>query len=270
MRKGLLAIVCTAMVNWNAFAQDQIDRAKYELIRETINFLATDKAVSQDTNFRITCETLDEGCFKQQLSRKTIAGIDRWYNSWQSTTVTDEAGLIALRNQLFADILERPGKGYRKQHPGYEGYIANMEDIINQYAQYGEEIPMSVMDVDTASTPLLSPPESYPSNLDPLVDQDENSKTEDTMIAYLALAIGILAIVIAVRPLFKKQEQHSPLDTQILRNQLDELTWQVKRLEDKVTDTQEQDEAITNLTDIMESVEKRVVELENGSKPRVD
>src|SRR5690606_13333095 len=100
MRRGLLTLVYTAVKVWSTFAQDQRDRAKYELIRETINFLATDKRVSQDTSFRISCETLDYDCFKQQLSGNPVNGIERWYNSWRSMKATDEAGLTALRDQV--------------------------------------------------------------------------------------------------------------------------------------------------------------------------
>src|SRR5690606_35881932 len=109
MRSGLLTFACWTMLAWSAFAQERIDRAKYELIRETINFLATDKRVSQDTAFRISCEALDYGCFGQQLSSDPIAGIQPWYNRWRSVTTTDEASLKTLRDRIFADIFERQG-----------------------------------------------------------------------------------------------------------------------------------------------------------------
>ena len=65
-------MICTAIAAFGALAQERTEQVNYELIRETINFLASDKAVSQDTNFRISCETLDYDCFKQQLSSKPI------------------------------------------------------------------------------------------------------------------------------------------------------------------------------------------------------
>lgn len=234
-------------------AQHQLEGAKYELIRETVNFLATDQAVSQDTDFRISCETLDYDCFTQQLSsKKPIAGIDRWYNTWRAMTVTDEAELIALRNQVFADILERPGKGYRKQLAGYAEYFASTErltDISENIA-----VPASIADtvmVEQASTT-------------PQRDQDDNPKEDHTMIAYLALAIGIIALFITIRPLLKTKELQVPADPEDLEDlqtRLNGLAMRMKRLEDKLTDAQLAD-ALTNLTQIMESIEKRVVELE--------
>ncbi len=266
MRSGLLTMVCMAVLVWNAFAQDQADQAKYELIRETINFLATDKAVSQDTNFRISCETLDYGCFKQQLSSKTIAGIEQWYNSWRSMTVTDEAQLVALRNQVFADIFERPGKGYRKQLAGYEAYVSRIESLIDPPV---DELPMELIPEDTDSALLLSPAELYPTNPEQLTDRNDNPEKDDTMIAYFAIAIGIIALIIAALPIIKKKEQQLPADFRGLQERLDELAEQMKRLEARTADGQIKD-AIHSLTEIMESVEKRVVELENSSKSNTD
>ncbi|WP_257667023.1 hypothetical protein [Parapedobacter tibetensis] len=264
MRRGLLTIVCMVVLVWGAFAQDQADQAKYELIRETINFLATDKAVSKDTNFRISCETLDYDCFKQQLSNKPIAGIERWYNSWRSMTATDEAGLVALRDQLFADILERPGKGYRKKLAGYDGYSSRIEYLIHQYA---DGMPMEEAAVDTAPAPPINPAELHPTNPEQLTN--DNPEKDDTMIAYLAIAIGIIALIIAALPIFKKREQQLPTDFQGLQEQLDELAVRMKRLEQRIADNETKD-AIASLTEIMESVEKRVVELENSSESDTD
>lgn len=259
MRRGLLTILGIAALVWNAFAQEQVDHAKYELIRETINFLATDKSVSQDTSFRISCETLDYDCFTQQLSVKPIAGIDRWYNSWRSMTATDQAGLVALRNQVFADIFERPGKGYRKQLAGYESYVSQTERLIS----LNDEVLQEDTVIDTVPTSVV-PDQLQPANPEQFTDQNENPEKENTMIAYLAIAIGIIALIIAFLPVFKKREQQAPADFQGLQERMDELAARMKRLEQKTQDSQIKD-AIASLTDIMESVEKRVVDLENSA-----
>lgn len=263
MRSGLLTLISMAVFIWNAFAQDQVDRAKYELIRETINFLATDKVVSQDTNFSISCETLDYDCFAQQLSGNPIAGIGRWYNSWRSMKATDTLELKALRDQLFADIFERPGKGYRKQLSGYESYVSRTEYLVRQYAN---GMPLDELAVDTASAPSDSLTAIYPADTEQLTDINENPEKENTMIGYFALIIGIVALAIAALPIFKKKDQQAPVDFQGLADRLDELSLRMKRLERQATADPQTKDAITSLTDIMESVEKRVVVLENRSK----
>lgn len=264
MRSGLLILVCWTMLAWSAFAQEHIDRAKYELIRETINFLATDKAVSQDTTFRISCETLDYECFGQQLSNNPIAGIERWYNRWRSISAADEAGLSKLRNLIFADIVERSGKGYRKQLAGYEGYVARTTDLIAM-APPAENLPVDEAAEDTVLEAVPDHAGLQPIYPEQLTDQIDNPEKENPMIAYLAIAIGLIALALAALPFVKKKEPEKPADfdgLEELHRRLDGIALRMKNLEQKITDAQMGD-AVTHLTEIMESVEKRVVELES-------
>lgn len=262
MRSSLLTLICWTLLAYGAFAQEQIDRAKYELIRETINFLATDKAVSKDTSFRVSCETLDYACFGQQLNADPIAGIGQWYNRWRSTEVTDSAGLASLRSRIFADIIERQGKGYRKQLAGYDGYVARTTDLVT-----GSHEPL--MPVGEGDDSLLAEQVPDHAGLAPIypeeiTEQHDNPETENPMIAYLALAIGLIALIVAARPLMKKKEPEKPANfdgMEEIHRRLDGIAMRMKNLEDKVADAQ-MGEAVTHLTEIMESVEKRVVELE--------
>ena len=263
MRKSLLSIIFTTVLIGNALAQGQVDEAKYEIIRETIHFLATDNRVSRDTGFRIACETLDYDCFKQQLSSNTIAGIDQWYNRWRSAAVTDEAALVAFRDRVLADILDRPGKAYRKELAGYESYRARVDQLARLPVG---EIPAEQAVADTDQAAAFNAPEirtTYPPDT---ADQPESPESGSNGIAYIALVIGLLALVLAAWQRFGKNTPQSADGIQDIHERLDELSARVRRLETKTEDSQ-MGEAVTSLTDIMESIEKRVVELENGSKP---
>lgn len=261
MRKSLLSIIFTAVLVWNAAAQGQADHAEYEIIRETINFLATDTRVSRDTGFRISCETLDYDCFKQQLSANTIAGIERWYNSWRSAEVTDEAALAAFRDQVLKDILDRPGKGYRRELAGYEGYISRIERLIQLPV---DGIPAVQADTNTTETAAVTPPGWQPTAPADPGDQPETPKTGSNTLAYIAVFIGLLALALAAWQLFNKRVVQPDGDVQDLREHLNELSARIRRLEHQPADSRMAD-AVASLTDIMESIEKRVVELENNS-----
>jgi len=258
MRSVLLVVVGALYLAGDALAQSPVDQSKYEIIRETINFLATDKAVSKDTSFRITCETLDYDCFKQQLASDPVAGIERWYNAWRAMKVTDEAGLVALRKQVLADILERPGKGYRKQLAGYGAYVAKTESLLQPDV---DEVPVDqVADMALESSDSAVGSQTiYPESAGP----NDNPETENSMIAYLALVIGIAALVLVALPMLKKKEPTATADLQSIHARLDELAIRMRRLEQRTADGQLKEEVLTSLTEIMESVEKRVVELEN-------
>ena len=262
MRRGLLTLICTGVMVGSIFAQpNQADRAKYELIRETINFLATDKTVSKDTNFRVSCEALDYDCFQQQLASEPIAGIERWYNAWRAMKATDEAGLTALRKQIFADIFERPGKGYRKQLAAYQSYVDGTESLLHlsMAETPSEQVPVTHSPMDSGEAPLEHPESAnviYPELTNEEVETPEN---ENPMIAYLALALAIVALVFSR---LKKAAPQPTADIQMLHERLDELMLRMKQLEQRLADGQMDAEAVASLTEIMESVERRVAELE--------
>src|SRR3546814_1155664 len=61
------------------------------------------------------------------------------------------------------------------------------------------------------------------------------------MIAYLAIAIGLLALVIAALPFIKKKEPEQPADfdgLEDLHRRLDGIALRMKSLEQKITDAQ--------------------------------
>lgn len=264
MRRAMLALVCWAMLAWSAWAQEQTDRAKFELIRETINFLATDKAVSGDTTFRVSCETLDYACFDQQLVGNPIAGIERWYSRWRSMAAADEAGLKALRGRIFADIFEREGKGYRKQLAAYDGYVAHTAELIDPSTESALPDPDVAVE-DTLSERVPDHAGSQVIYPEHVTDPIDNTEKENPMIAYFAIAIGLIALAIAALPFLRKKEPVQAEDfdgLEEMHRRLDGIALRMKNLEQKMTDAQAS-EAMSHLTDIMESVEKRVVELEN-------
>lgn len=269
MRHSLLIFLGIISFAVHAFGQD---RAKYEIIRETIHFLATDEKVSQDTNFRISCEPLDYDCFTQALSSKPILGIERWYNRWRSMNVTDTAELIALRDRIFADIFERRGKGYRKQLEGYEGYITRTEQAIDRYRN-GPEVPITTADTAQAIVGPgagMNPSDSIQADhTEQTANESDNPEKENPMIAYLALALGLIALTLVLMPLFRKKQTPEPSNFQALSDRIEDIGFRMKRLERQATPPQSQD-AVQTLTEIMESVEKRVVELEKQSRSDVD
>ena len=260
MRSSLLALGWL-MVVFNGFGQVQTDWAKYELIRETINFLAADQMVSRDTTFRISCETMDYECFRHQLSDNPITGIDHWYSRWQSIPVTGDADLKTLRNRIFSDIFDRPGKGYRKQLAGYDDYIQRVTDLIDRRLSDAGPADGDTLEAAMALASIpIGPQPIYPEQSN---NENDNPANENIMIAYLAIVIGLIALVMAALPFIRRNKARS---TQLtgpdqLRVHLDEIALRVKQLERKTNHAQTAD-AITHLTEIMEAVEKRVVELE--------
>src|SRR3546814_11519043 len=118
-------------------------------------------------------------------------------------TTTDTAGLIALRDRIFADIFERQGKNYRKKLIGYESYVSRTQQLIDQYPDGMSLEEAAAVDIGmTASDSLagLSPNEPEP----PTIEND-NSAKNNPMIASLALSLGLLELIIAFLPILQKK-----------------------------------------------------------------
>src|SRR5690606_28120301 len=144
---------------------------------------------------------------------------------------------------------ERPGKGYRKQLAGYGAYNARMTDLIAPpgEAEYQEgTVEDTILEERVPDHAGLQP--IYPEQV---IDQNDNPENENTMIAYLAIAIGLTALVIAAWPFIRKEEPDQPakLDgLEELHLRLDGIALRMKNLEQNISDAQMAD-AMTHLTE---------------------
>src|SRR3546814_11578130 len=104
-------------------------------------------------------------------------------------TTTDTAGLIALRDRIFADIFERQGKNYRKKLIGYESYVSRTQQLIDQYPDGMSLEEAAAVDIGmTASDSLAG---LYPTEPEPPTLENEHSEKDNPMIDYPALALCI-------------------------------------------------------------------------------
>lgn len=271
MRERLLLLLCFLLWMETSLAQNRAEVAKFELIRETIDFLATDRAVSQDTSFRISCVLPEFDCIAEELAAKQpIAGIGQWYDRWRAMPVTDSAELVALKNRILGDVVERSGKGYRKQLAGYDGYVDRINTLIDHFAQGAaiRSVASSTDEVTEGSVPAKLSDEDRWADTDPVssalrhnVQQDSPLKTENSMMLYLALGLGVGALIIAILTLLQLRKLQHSNELESLTARMAELSRQVDRLERRLGDSQHK-EAVSHLTEIMEKIEKRVVVLE--------
>src|SRR5690606_2843764 len=94
---------------------------------------------------------------------------------------------------------------------------------------------------------------------------NSDSPAASTWLLYLALGLAALALVCSYLALTRKKEPTLPLTLENTPERVDELTLRLRRLERIVKESQSE-EAVANLVSIMESVEKRVAELESKFK----
>lgn len=249
-------MIIVLLLSGSIRAESNIESIKYEILRETIHFLATDAKVSNNSTLEITCANSDYDCFEKQLAN-TITGISRWFKSWKEIKVADSEDLIHLKNTIHKEIVDRDGKSYRKDLPGYQSYLSKLDHLMDAH-------PLINQDDDPPPTVRLAY-QSGPAQATLSENAIDNAPTNNPnhMLLYLALALGGLALFFALRPPALKKE------TEARKKQIAQLSQEVARTNSQIEEIhpkhseKKTKEAHAFLQTKLEGIEKRLVELEN-------
>lgn len=267
----LTLLISFSFLHLNVYGQSEQDNAdfsKFELIRATLNFLSSDHIVSTDTTFRLSCDHLDYECVESSGVFNVVTGIETWYKRWKAVPVSDSLSVVKLKDRLIADVIERRGKGYRRQLPHYEAFVLQTNGILENFnssqmlntlgRNESDEVAMRVDGFDGGNVQDGSSNTSHDANA-------ANTSDTTNWLVYLALCLSVIAAVMSYLAMTKKKEQNLPLSVLGTPERLDDLTMRLRRLERSVNESHSE-EAVRNLTEIMELVERRVAELEAKTK----
>src|SRR5690606_23495316 len=101
----------------------------------------------------------------------------------------------------------------RKQLAGYDSYIARTDDLLAPPAE-SAAVENAAVDTDTLlGEQVVDHADLQPIYPEQLTDQIDNPEKENPMIAYFAIAIGLIALAVAALPLIRKKEpEQRPTD----------------------------------------------------------
>jgi hypothetical protein len=257
------------------------DSIKFEMIRETVNFLAKDKNISKDLNFKVDCSKPDYSCLEVNIGKKRLAGVLTkvliWDQKKKNNTPED---IVKIKERIFADVLEPPDKVYRKNLLSYVAYKNKMEFLLAKGKQptttpvrAGSVRPipkLAKIKTDTAKAQVEGP-ESIPADdRDPdppaeavtsIKEEPINKKDMQSNLVYVALAAAVISMVISFlalttrRPRSKKSSAPEPAPDNGSAAQSD----RIQRVE---RDLREVDSNVKELQRSVGSLVKKVVELE--------
>lgn len=245
------------LLSTSTHAQSTSESIKYEILRETVHFLATDPKVSSNTTLEITCANGDYGCFEKQVGN-TITNISRWFNSWKEIKVEDAKDLIYLKNKIHEEIVDRNGKTYRKDLADYQAYLTKVDDLIDSY-------PLSDNQVEDQFPSFSLTYQSEPTEGLRSENKVNNAPNNNlnTMLLYLALTMGGLALFFALRPpVLKKEAENKKKQLSHLSREIARINILIEEIHPKHSEKKSR-EAYSVLHTKLEGIEKRLVELEN-------
>jgi hypothetical protein len=221
----------------NSMAQpSDCDSIRFEMIRETVNFLATDSKISTDVRFKVACTEQKYLCLEANINEKKLHGVLAKVRIWdQKKTGNTSADIQKIKSRLIADVAGSPDKVYRKNMPGYWSYISKMDALLAKVLKKSIDTANSGTSGYKAAVQAVAPktteqnlyssvrrkgaasrPETTSATTDTaiqdtaetnleIINQNSTKKVDmEINLAYVALAAAIIAIVISFLALMKK------------------------------------------------------------------
>jgi len=132
----ILLLISNFCVNAETQPGEQIQRAKFEIVKVTVEFLASDKETFKEAKEATcsNCTTYEE--LTSYVSRNKIKNADVLIKKWQTVKIDTtfanwEESLIKFKDLVITDI-SSGAKSKRQQLPTYLPYSKNIDSIINK------------------------------------------------------------------------------------------------------------------------------------------
>jgi len=211
LKLAILAFCCCFSLALNAqTTTTQLDDAKIEMIRAAVVFYSTDTLVSKG---RIACDakTISE----LKTCAKSLAGVDKKIDLWNSIVVKDAADLKDLGTTIVNAVSK--DKEYRKKLPGYQAFTNEIERL----SAPADEVQTKPANDVPASGSAATPPANSPvtGNDDQVATTPVASQVSSPVeiaiwkdpfiLSIVAIAIALTAFIIALMAKNRKPHRRS-------------------------------------------------------------
>lgn len=118
------------------WAQDNGDSVKYEMIKSTVHFCATDTTFKFVKEHISNCKFPDYGCLATFCDSNKLTGLSARINQWSICKTNSKSLLQQLEKMISNDITDGDKK-YRRHLPAYKEYNDKMASAMNSYRSPG-------------------------------------------------------------------------------------------------------------------------------------
>jgi hypothetical protein len=109
--------------------QQKIDSIKFELIKATVHFYATDSKLNNTGIVVSDCKVPDYTCLKGFSDSIKLEGVSAKITKWSSEKCETSEALQKLKGKILVEVTGGE-KEYRKLLPSYKDYIARLDEQI--------------------------------------------------------------------------------------------------------------------------------------------
>jgi hypothetical protein len=108
-------------------AQSNSDTIRFEIIKATVHFYATDTNINKESNLDSECKALDYNCLKTFAVSNKLTGVDKRIDGWLKEPYKQSADLQKLQEMIVNDLTQ---KGYRRQMSSFPGYTDKLKALL--------------------------------------------------------------------------------------------------------------------------------------------
>lgn len=126
MKRYLLVLL---LLPGSLMAQQKIiDSIKFELIKATVHFYATDTAFNRTGIGLSQCKSSNYDCLKEFSKTNNLTKVDERITSWSGVKCQTVDDLLKLKERVITDLTDK--KEYRKELPGYGDYTKRLFNLM--------------------------------------------------------------------------------------------------------------------------------------------
>jgi hypothetical protein len=133
---------------------EQIETARFRIVKATVEFLASDKDTFKEANEGACTSCQNFEGLLAYASRNKLKKADVLINEWRTipidtTSVHWKKSLLSFKDMVIRNIASG-AKSKRKQLPGYTAYIQDLDSIIGEVATPDSSAATASQDIDSA------------------------------------------------------------------------------------------------------------------------
>jgi len=265
----ILLLISHLFVNAQTQPGKQIEDAKFQIVKATVEFLASDKETFKEVKEATcsNCKTYEE--LIAYVSRNKIKKADELIKEWRSikidTTFTNwNKSLIQFRDRVITDI-SSGAKSKRKQLASYQSYSKNIDSIISE---------VSIAEPISAVTETPDEPDSIDSTQvieetnETIVKVPEQESYFDFLPniskdMYYVIIFLLLAIIAFLAWMFNNRNK-------VLQNRVNSLERKLAKVENTDRQSKNASSDLKNINQKLKNAEKEIAVLQENLKTEVE
>ncbi len=245
--------------------QNQLNDARFQLVRRSLEFLATDRKTFTNVTQPLCTECSNKEDLVTFIKTNQLKGAEGRLGQWLTLAGSELTpdNLAALKLKIIYDLTSGPGKDSRKELASYKAYAADMDMIV---ANARTPAPETTPEPTAPAAATIRPTDSSPGN-------DDSDDTYLLPPVYLYILLGLLAMTVAILLIrLRKALGKARGNDEDLKKARKDLKALEKKLEEQDTQRRRSAEEITFLKDQLQVSEEalrleRMKNLESQTQP---